>query len=92
MNTLTDWLDAGQVYGNEERETELLRSKKDGLLKISNNSEKNLLPKCNENIDDGDINDIDKPLETCTAGCGSDPPQDENPCFAAGNLKSSKIQ
>ena len=81
MNQITHWIDASNVYGSTKHELDLLRSFRDGLLKVSD-ADDTMLPKCDENSkfeeEDG--------LEACHGPCdhkkGSE--NTKGNCFGAG--------
>ena len=47
MNQITHWLDASNVYGSDDHEADLLRSKSGGKLKVTTKGGEDMLPKCN---------------------------------------------
>ena len=77
MNQLTHWLDASNIYGSDDHEAELLRTKSGGKLEItidgpSLDEAQDFLPKCNKHPD------MENEIESCVEQpCGTD-------CFAAG--------
>ena len=73
MNQITHWLDASNVYGSDDHEAKLLRSKKGGgKLKVTTNGGEDMLPKCNR------FSDLESESEVChNMPCNSD-------CFAGG--------
>ena len=77
MNQITHWLDASNIYGSNEEETKLLRSFRNGLLKITRQagSKYGSLPTCSENFrpHGTDREEIAEACEEC------------NECFFAGN-------
>ena len=70
MNQITHWLDASNIYGSDDRVSDILRSKSGGKLKVSNQNGQDMLPLCREY-------DELYELEACHQPCGND-------CFAAG--------
>ena len=72
MNQITHWLDASNVYGSDDHEAVLLRSKKGGKLKVTTDGGEDMLPKCNR------FSDLESESEVChNMPCNSD-------CFAGG--------
>ena len=49
MNQLTHWLDASNIYGSDDREAQLLRSKSGGKLRVTTQGNEDLLPVCRKN-------------------------------------------
>ena len=74
MNQITHWLDASNVYGSDDHEADLLRSKREsgGKLKVTTDGGEDMLPKCNR------FSDLKSESEVChNQPCNSD-------CFAGG--------
>ena len=82
MNQITHWIDASNVYGSGKHELDLLRSGRDGLLKVSN-TDSSMLPKCDENSKF----ERENGLEACHGPCDHEKSPNENTkghCFGAG--------
>ena len=74
MNQITHWLDASNVYGSDDHEADLLRSKREsgGKLKVTTDGGEDMLPKCNR------FSDLESESEVChNQPCNND-------CFAGG--------
>ena len=74
MNQITHWLDASNVYGSDDHEADLLRSKREsgGKLKVTTDGGEDMLPKCNR------FSDLKSESEVChNMPCNDD-------CFAGG--------
>ena len=82
MNQITHWIDASNVYGSSKHELDLLRSKKDGLLKVAKENDE-MLPKCNENPS------MEDELEACHGPCDKKigNPNTKGTCFGAGDMR-----
>ena len=87
VNQITHWLDASNVYGSTEEEIEMLRTHKDGQMKItkarshprSTTPEINL-PSCPASLDIASPSD-----EICKfSGCVNSLVNSKAPCFLAG--------
>ena len=62
------------VYGTNDHEIDLLRSKSGGKLKVTAREGEDMLPKCHNY---GELYDEDNGLESCHQPCGED-------CFGGG--------
>jgi hypothetical protein len=72
MNQITHWLDASNVYGSDDHEADLLRSKSGGKLKVTTMGGEDMLPKCNR------FSDLESESEVChNQPCAND-------CLAGG--------
>merc|ERR1719341_2314748 len=77
-NELSDWLDAGMVYGSSEEELENLRDQRDrALLAVSSG---NLLPTCSALRARGES----------AASCPAEPDECRGCTFAAGDLRANE--
>ena len=74
MNQFTHWLDASNVYGSNDQDSEKLRLGSGGKLKFSTQNGQDMLPLCSEF---SELNDKYTGIEACNQPCGED-------CFAAG--------
>ena len=89
MNQITHWIDASNIYGSTDHESELLRSMKNGLLIESDKKPGDLLPKCSENPE-FDQAEPDG-LESCH-GCSLMGVVPEGSCFAAGTYTTYRLR
>ena len=83
MNQLTHWLDASNVYGSDDHEAKLLRSGSGGKLKVTNEGNEDMLPKCDkypELMETAKNENDKKGLEVCH----TEPPNCGKDCFAGG--------
>ena len=83
MNQITHWLDASNVYGSDNEESELLRKHSGGKLKVTTHESEDMLPQCSR------YEDLYEELDICGEK-GTRTPCESN-CMAAGVWKSSVI-